>query len=181
VAQFAADQSGGYLSIAIPLLVLIIGMSFQVVCRSRPFRLAVRIFLTDYGTIMTIVFFTRFPHFGGELSITQLLNLPTSPAFETTTGRGWLVNFWTLGVGNIFLAIPFAVLLTVLFYMDHNISVRPFPNGLTQSLICQGSEFPLKKPASFRTFFSCFTDVRLGFLPSRPRDWHRRSVGGSLP
>ena len=98
-------------------------MWFQVVGRSRLFRHAVRIFLTDYGTILTIVFFTGFPHFGGELDNTGLLNLPTSPTFQTTTGRGWLVNFWTLGVGDIFLAIPFAVLLTILFYMDHNISV----------------------------------------------------------
>ena len=123
VAQFEAGPASGYLAIAIALLVLIMGMSFQVVGRSRLFRHAVRIFLTDYGTILTIVFFTGFPHFGGELTRTQLLDLPTSPAFETTTGRGWLVNFWTLGVGNIFLAIPFAILLTILFYMDHNISV----------------------------------------------------------
>lgn len=33
----------------------------------------------------------------------------------------------------------FAILLTILFYFDHNVS----------SLICQGSEFPLKKPAGF--------------------------------
>lgn len=100
-----------------------IGMWFQVLGRSRLFRHAVRIFLTDYGTILTIVFFSAFPHFGGELRGTQLLNLPTSPTFETTTGRGWLVDFWNIGVGNVFLAIPFAILLTILFYMDHNISV----------------------------------------------------------
>jgi len=129
VAQFEAGQPGGYLSIAIALLVLILGMGFQVVGRSRLFRHTVRVFLTDYGTILTIVFFTAFPHFGGELRSTQLLNLPTSPAFETTTGRGWLVDFWNIGVGNVFLAIPFAILLTILFYMDHNISVREFPES----------------------------------------------------
>jgi boron transporter len=130
VAQFEAGQPSGYLSIAISLLVLIFGMWFQVLGRSRLFRHAVRIFLTDYGTISTIVFFTAFPHFGGELRTTQLLNLPTSPTFETTTGRGWLVDFWNIGVGNVFLAIPFAILLTILFYMDHNISVRRFRYSL---------------------------------------------------
>jgi len=123
VAQFAAGQGSGYLSIAISLLVLIVGMAFQVVGRSRLFRHTVRVVLTDYGTILTIVFFTAFPHFGGELRSTDLLTLPTTQSFHTTTGRGWLVDFWTLGVGNIFLAIPFALLLTTLFYMDHNISV----------------------------------------------------------
>jgi boron transporter len=130
VAQFEAGQPSGYLSIAISLLVLITGMWFQVLGRSRLFRHAVRIFLTDYGTILTIVFFSAFPHFGGELRTTQLLNLPTSPTFETTTGRGWLVDFWNIGVGNVFLAIPFAILLTILFYMDHNISVRRFRYSL---------------------------------------------------
>jgi boron transporter len=126
VAQFEAGQPSGYLSIAISLLVLIVGMGFQVVGRSKLFRHTIRILLTDYGTILTIVFFTGFPHFGGELRDTELLDLPTSPSFQTTTGRGWLVNFWTIGVGNVFLAIPFAILLTILFYMDHNISVRSF-------------------------------------------------------
>jgi boron transporter len=122
-SQFVAGQASGYLSSAMSLLVLIVGMGFQVVGTSRLFRHTVRTLLTDYGTMMTIVFFTAFPHFGGELATTVLLNLPTSPSFKTTTGRGWLVDFWNIGVGNVFLAIPFAILLTILFYMDHNISV----------------------------------------------------------
>lgn len=125
VSQFSAGQASGYLSIAISLLVLIVGMGLQIIGRSHLFRHTIRVIITDYGTILTIVFFTAFPHFGGELGSTTLLSLPTSQAFHTTTGRGWLVNFWTLGVGDIFLALPFAILLTILFYMDHNISVFP--------------------------------------------------------
>jgi hypothetical protein len=30
------------------------------------------------------------------------------------------VRFWDIDVGDIFLAIPFALLLTILFYFDHN-------------------------------------------------------------
>ena len=37
----------------------------------------------------------------------------------------------------------FAILLTILFYFDHNVS----------SLISQGTEFPLKKPAGFHWDF----------------------------
>ena len=69
----------------------------------------------------------------------ELQTLPTSKAFFPTQDRPWLVRFWELGVGDIFLAIPFAVLLTILFYFDHNVS----------SLIAQGTEFPLRKPAGF--------------------------------
>jgi hypothetical protein len=46
--------------------------------------------------------------------------LPTSKAFFPTTDRGWFIHFWNISVGDIFLAIPFAVLLTILFYFDHN-------------------------------------------------------------
>ena len=41
--------------------------------------------------------------------------------------------------GEIFLALPFGLLLTILFWFDHNVS----------SLIAQGSEFPLRKPPGF--------------------------------
>jgi hypothetical protein len=49
-----------------------------------------------------------------------LATLPTSKAFLPTKDRGWFIHFWDIDVGDIFIAIPFAVLLTVLFYFDHN-------------------------------------------------------------
>lgn len=69
----------------------------------------------------------------------ELLTLPTSKAFFPTTDRGWLVHFWDISVGDVFLAVPFAIILTILFWFDHNVS----------SLIAQGTEFPLRKPAGF--------------------------------
>lgn len=42
-----------------------------------------------------------------------------------------------------FSAIPFAILLTFLFYFDHNVS----------SLMCQLKEYPLTKPAAFHWDF----------------------------
>jgi hypothetical protein len=50
----------------------------------------------------------------------ELLTLPTSKAFFPTSDRDWLVHFWDLPVRDIFIAMPFAVLLTILFYFDHN-------------------------------------------------------------
>lgn len=50
----------------------------------------------------------------------ELLKLPTSKAFFPTTDRGWFIHFWDIDVGDVFLAIPFAILLTILFYFDHN-------------------------------------------------------------
>jgi len=65
--------------------------------------------------------------------------LPTSKAFFPTIDRSWFISFWEIRISDIFIAIPFAILLTILFYFDHNVS----------ALIAQGTEFPLRKPAGF--------------------------------
>lgn len=86
---------------------------------SSLFRHPIRVFLKDYGTPLTLIFFTGFVHFG-RMAEVPLERLPTGIAFEPTSGRCWLVNFWELSVGEIFTALPFAILLTILFWFDHN-------------------------------------------------------------
>ncbi|RYP45215.1 hypothetical protein DL768_008408 [Monosporascus sp. mg162] len=113
VLEILGDGSPFYLSIMIALLVFMVAYVCGELGESPLFRHPVRIFLKDYGTPLTVIFFT------GE--------------------RGWFIRFWDIPVGDIFIAIPFAVLLTILFYFDHNVS----------SLIAQGTEFPLRKPAGF--------------------------------
>ena len=133
-----AGPESAYLSIMIALLVLMVAYLCGVIGGSNLFQRYVRKFVEDYGTPLTIIFFTGFVHIGHMRSV-ELQTLPTSKAFFPTQDRPWLVKFWELSVGDIFLAIPFAVLLTILFYFDHNVS----------SLIAQGTEFPLRKPAGF--------------------------------
>ncbi|ESZ93012.1 hypothetical protein SBOR_6583 [Sclerotinia borealis F-4128] len=127
-----------YLSIVIALLVTIIAFLCGVIGDSPLFQHYVRIFIKDYGTPLTIIFFTGFVHIG-KMREVDLSTLPTSRAFFPTTDRGWFVHFWDVRVSDVFIAIPFAVLLTILFYFDHNVS----------SLMAQGTEFPLRKPAGF--------------------------------
>ncbi|KZZ88335.1 Bicarbonate transporter, eukaryotic [Moelleriella libera RCEF 2490] len=137
------DRLGGgapfYLSVMAALLVFVAAYTCGMVGKSSLFRREVRAFLNDYGTPLTLIFFTGFVHIG-RMADVPLAVLPTGIAFEPTlTSRTWLVRFWHLGAGDVFLALPFAVLLTILFWFDHNVS----------SLIAQGSEFPLRKPAGF--------------------------------
>ncbi|RDA95847.1 hypothetical protein CP533_5103 [Ophiocordyceps camponoti-saundersi (nom. inval.)] len=132
------DGSSFYLSIVAALLVFVSAYICGQLGTSSLFSHPVRVFLKDYGTPLTLIFFTGFVHFGRMQGV-DLERLPTGIAFEPTSGRHWLVDFWTLSVGQIFTALPFAVLLTILFWFDHNVS----------SLIAQGSEFPLRKPAGF--------------------------------
>ncbi|CAK7201186.1 hypothetical protein SEUCBS139899_003889 [Sporothrix eucalyptigena] len=133
------DAEPFYLSIFIGLAVFVVAYICGEVGRGSLFKHPVRVFLKDYGTPLTVVFFTGFVHIGRMRNV-SLEVLPTGIAFEPTDGtRSWLVHFWDISVGDVFLAIPFAVLLTILFYFDHNVS----------SLIAQGTEFPLRKPAGF--------------------------------
>ncbi|TVY53704.1 putative transporter, partial [Lachnellula suecica] len=127
-----------YLSIVIALLVLVVGYLCGVAGSSPLFQHYVRVFVKDYGTPLTVVFFTGFVHIGRMASV-SLSTLPTSKAFFPTKDRSWFVDFWEIRVSDVFIAIPFAILLTILFYFDHNVS----------SLIAQGTEFPLRKPAGF--------------------------------
>ncbi|KAL9055763.1 MAG: hypothetical protein Q9206_003013 [Seirophora lacunosa] len=128
--QWASGEAGAYLSITVALLVLMVAYLCGVIGGSSLFQRYVRKFIEDYGTPLTIVFFTGFVHIGRMANV-ELETLPTSKAFFPTQDRGWLIRFWEIDVGDVFLAIPFAVLLTVLFYFDHNgLLGIPFPNGL---------------------------------------------------
>ncbi|CRK44876.1 hypothetical protein BN1723_006332 [Verticillium longisporum] len=142
VLERLPDGPGFYLSIVAALLVFMVAYICGELGTSALFHHHIRVFLKDYGTPLTLVFFTGFVYIG-RMSDVHLERLPTSVAFMPTADRDWLVDFWNISVGDIFLALPFAVLLTILFWFDHNVS----------SLIAQGTEFPLRKPPGFHWDF----------------------------
>lgn len=115
----AAGEASAYLSITISLLVLMTGYACGVIGNSKLFQRYVRKFLDDYGTPLTLVFFTGFVHVG-HLRGVELPTLPVTKAFFPTQDRGWFIHFWAIDVVDVFIAIPFAILLTILFYFDHN-------------------------------------------------------------
>jgi boron transporter len=117
--QWEAGDTSAYLSISVSLLVLMVAYICGLIGESSLFQRHVRKFIEDYGTPLTVIFFTGFVYIGKMKSV-DLLKLPTSKAFFPTEDRGWFVHFWDIEVGDVFIAIPFAVLLTVLFYFDHN-------------------------------------------------------------
>jgi hypothetical protein len=119
--QVLARQGSGdgfYLSIMVALLVLAVGYLCGIIGTSPLFHY-VRVFIKDYGTPLTVIFFTGFVHIG-KMREVELSTLPTSKAFFPTTDRGWFIQFWDIRIVDIFIAIPFAILLTILFYFDHN-------------------------------------------------------------
>ncbi|CAI4210498.1 unnamed protein product [Parascedosporium putredinis] len=106
-----------YLSIVAALLVFMVAYLCGELGTSSLFTHTIRVFLKDYGTPLTLIFFTGFVYIGRMKDV----------HLEGHLGRPSL------------LAAPFAILLTILFWFDHNVS----------SLIAQGTEFPLRKPAGF--------------------------------
>ena len=114
-----AGETSAYLSVVVSLLVLMVGYGCGTMGVSSLFWRRVRKFIEDYGTPLTIIFFTGFVHIGRMRSV-DLATLPTAKAFVPTSDRGWLIHFWDTDVGDVFIALPFAVLLTILFYFDHN-------------------------------------------------------------
>lgn len=155
VRQFDTDgMTSGFASVMVALLMVLFGLGATVFgSQLHYFKPWIRKVFVDYGVPLSVIFFTGFIHFGGYLGQVHLSKLSTTRAFEPTTnsaalGRahGWFIHFWpgeNISVGDVFIAMPFALLLTFLFYFDHNVS----------SLMCQSKEYPLKKPASFHWDF----------------------------
>jgi hypothetical protein len=106
------------------------------------------------------------PRFVNEEGMTLPVN---EVSFQAENARSWLIRFWELPGYWVGIAFPFGLVLWILFYFDHNVSVSTFqpPSRLyigtqltnLQSLIAQGSEFPLKKPPGFHWDF-----FLLGFI-----------------
>lgn len=160
------DVAACYFGVVQALCILIFGVLFIFVGEQCPLGTPqIRKFILDYSLPLIVVFFTGFTYFPGRISKLHVDRLPIKEAFLPSTeeyGRnhGWFIHFWDLGAGYMFLAIPFALLLTALFYFDHNIS----------SIMCQTADYNLRKPPSFHWDFfllGCTTLVA-GFLGIPP-------------
>ena len=147
------DLASGYASVMIALLMVACGVGSHIFgSQLHYFNPVVRKIFVDYGVPASVIFFTGFIHFGGFLEKTELARLPITKSFAPTLSgearpHGWFIHFWPLeniSVGDVFLAVPFAILLTFLFYFDHNVS----------SLMAQLKEYPLKKPSAFHWDFA---------------------------
>lgn len=121
------DGSSFYLSIVTSLLVFLVAYLFGAVGTSNLFTHPVRVFLKDYGTPLTLIFFTGFVYIGRMGDVPDLETLPTSIAFMPTSRSNWIVDPRDISVGEVFLAAPFGILLTILFWFDHNGKILPPP------------------------------------------------------
>ncbi|KAI8237145.1 Hco3-transporter family protein [Colletotrichum sp. SAR 10_99] len=104
------------------------------------FHRYVRMGLAEYAAVISIVFFIGMPYVGdlahldhNRLEVSKTFR-PSSPSRDV-----FFVEFWKLPIGWIFIAIIPGIIITVLFYFDHEIS----------SIICTAKRYGIQKPGGY--------------------------------
>lgn len=136
------SEQGALVSIILALLMFCTAYVFQFSAESPLFHRHIRRFLADYGMPLSLVAASAMAYWG-RFNFANPTTLPTGKAFLPAADREWLVRFWQLEGKWVGIALPFGLILWILFFFDHNVS----------SLMAQGSQFPLRKPPGFHYDF----------------------------
>lgn len=142
------DLTAGYASVMVALCMTIFGLTFKNITRTPLLTHRLRVFVSDYSVPLSVLFWSAFIHFGGYLNNVHFQKLPITRSFYPTDkinrdGSTWLA-YNKIAVKDVFIALPFGIILTLLFYFDHNVS----------SLMAQRFEYKLKKSSSFHFDFA---------------------------
>ena len=100
----------------------------------------IRLFLSEYAAAISIILFIAFPNIG-ELASLEKAKLAVSSSFRPSSPDRtiFFVRFWELPVTWVFAAIIPGLIITVLFFFDHEIS----------SIICTLPRYGTKKPTGY--------------------------------
>ncbi|MBW0514451.1 hypothetical protein O181_054166 [Austropuccinia psidii MF-1] len=143
VREFDRSPSDGWLSVVVAMSFSLCVYWLQKVGSKGFGPLWARRLLADYAFVIGTIFFTGFVHIPGYLKSANLSKIPVTKSWYPTIDRDWVVDFWHLEAKWVFVALPFGLLLTLLFYFDHNVS----------SLMAQARQFPVQRPAGFHWDF----------------------------
>ncbi|OHE96471.1 hypothetical protein CORC01_08234 [Colletotrichum orchidophilum] len=104
------------------------------------FHRYVRMGLTEYAAAISIIFFIGMPYVG-DLATLDHNRLEVSKSFRPSSPSReyFFIEFWKLPIGWIFIAIIPGIIITVLFYFDHEIS----------SIICTAKRYGTQKPGGY--------------------------------
>jgi hypothetical protein len=138
----SSDIASAFVSIILAILMLVTSFLFKSLSQKTFFHRHVRRFLADYGMPIALIASSAMAYWG-RFNAANPTTLPTAGAFQAAGGRPWLVKFWELESKWVGIALPFGIVLWILFFFDHNVS----------SLMAQGSQFPLRKPPGFHYDF----------------------------
>ncbi|KAJ5107772.1 hypothetical protein N7456_004447 [Penicillium angulare] len=104
------------------------------------FHRYIRLGLTEYAAAISIIVFIGLPYVG-ELADLDKMTLPVSTSFRPTSPEReiFFVEFWKLPLTWIFAAIIPGLIITILFFFDHEVS----------SIICTIDRYGTRKPGGF--------------------------------
>lgn len=119
----SSSLPGALVSIILAILMLAVSFLFQSLSQKTLFHRHVRRFLADYGMPISLIATSGMAYWG-KFDATNPETLPISGAFQPANGRAWLVPFWQLEGKWVGIALPFGIILWILFFFDHNVSVR---------------------------------------------------------
>jgi len=117
------DKTEAFMSLSLSLGTFIVGRTLSEFRQSRYLRRTVREFLSDFGAAIAIFSMTlvsQLPEWGGY----TLGRLQVPVKFQLAGNRSWLIPIFAAPVQVRLFAIIPAILLTVLFFLDQNITVR---------------------------------------------------------
>ncbi|KAM0664487.1 hypothetical protein ACQRIU_006345 [Beauveria bassiana] len=143
VNEFDNGNAAGFLACIIGILYFASVYALEKVGASTMWKEQFRGILADYSYVFCTVFWVGFSHIPGHIRDSNIGRVPVTKAFYPTQSRSWVIDFWTLDVKWVFVAMPFGFLLMLLFYYDHNVS----------SITAQARQYPLKKPGGFHWDF----------------------------
>lgn len=105
------------------------------------FHRYVRLGLAEYAAAISIVLFIGIPHIGELASLDKQTLQVSDHAFRPSNPdrTAFFVHFWHLPVGWVFAAIVPGLIITILFFFDHEVS----------SIVCTIDRYGTKKPGGF--------------------------------
>lgn len=127
--QFSDTSDPAFVAIILALLMLVTSFLFQALSKTDYFHRVVRFFFADYGMPISLIAASGMAYWG-RFGAAHPTTLPVGGSFQAANGREWLVKFWELDGKWVGIALPFGIVLWILFFFDHNVSVCAFDHSL---------------------------------------------------
>ncbi|KAL6942732.1 hypothetical protein ACO0RG_001693 [Hanseniaspora osmophila] len=141
--ETATDVADGFANVTIALCMAVFGTLVKSIVHTTFFNHKIRVIISDYSTVLSVIFWSGVIHFGNAFSKVSFAKLPITKAFYPTANSQTWLAYYKITTGQVFLALPFGIILTILFYFDHNVS----------SLMAQRTQYKLKKSSTFHFDF----------------------------
>jgi hypothetical protein len=120
-AETPRDDATALMTIILSLGTFMLARTLKMVLKTPYLQRRVREFISDFGPAIAIAVMTGFALLLPEIEVERAAVPET---FATTTGRPWLVDLFAVPTWVIFAAAGPALLVTVLLFLDQNITAR---------------------------------------------------------